>query len=307
MAASEYRHYAVESVDDGIHAAIARPDGYAVCNSGLVDLGEAALVFDTSLTPESARELRVAVERTLGRPPSLAVNSHWHLDHSLGNREFSTVPIWATRRTREIALENREALTAELTREAIQRDLQALEGRRGEMHSEGSLFDIEFYLQIHRALLSAAGDLRITPADRTFETRLDLPGPRGAQLVSFGSGHTEADAVLFLPHERVLFAGDLVVAGVQPSMGSGDPEHWLVVLDEVERLGAEQIVPGHGPTRGTDALEEIRGYLSGILEAATARVGAPLPVALRRWEGSLSFEENLRFARDWLATRDGRG
>jgi glyoxylase-like metal-dependent hydrolase (beta-lactamase superfamily II) len=306
MAVPRTLHYTFEEVDEGIQAAIARREGNAVCNSGLVDLVGASLVFDTSLTPTTARELRAATEKAFGRPPALAANSHWHLDHSLGNQEFSTVPIWGTRRTREILLEKQDQLTAELTREGVEKEIRELEGMRGAMVSEGARDDLEFNLQIDRAILSEVGRLKLTPPDHTFETRLALPGGRGAELISFGSGHTEADSVLFLPHEKVVFAGDLVVVGVQPSMGSGNPDHWLVVLDQVERLGAERIVPGHGPVVAGDGMQEIRGYLSGVLEAAEGTAGAGLPSALRRWEGSLSLKENVRFSREWLASHRDR-
>ena len=306
MATPKSPHYTFVEIVDGIHAAIARPDGRGICNSGLVDLGGEALVFDTGLTPTAARDLRAASEGALGHPPSLAANSHWHLDHSLGNQEFSTVPIWGTRRTREILLEKQDQLTAELTREGLEKDIREMEGQREAMRSEGAREDLEFTIQIDRAILSEVGRLKLTPPDHTFETRLSLPGHRRAELVSFGSGHTEADAVLFLPHESVLFAGDLVVVGLQPSMGSGDPDHWLVVLDQIERLGAERIVPGHGPVVSAEGMLEIRGYLTGVLEAAATPSGARLPTALSRWEGSLSLKENLRFAREWIAAHRGR-
>lgn len=305
-ATSKSRSYTFTEVADGIHAAIARREGVGICNSGMVDLGGAALVFDTGLTPTAASDLRAATERALGLNPSLVANSHWHLDHSLGNQEFAQVPIWGTRRTREILLGMQDQLKAELTREALEKEIRELEGQRGTMRSKNARDDLEFSIQIDRALLSEVGRLKPTPPDHTFETRLSLPGGRGAQLISFGSGHTEADAILFLPHERVVFAGDLVVVGLQASMGSGDPGHWLVVLDEMERLGAEQIVPGHGPVVTASGIQEIRDYLSGTLEAAEAGEGALLPAALRRWEGSLSLTENLKFVRGWVARQRER-
>ncbi len=296
------RHQLVELVD-GVWAAIAGPTGDAISNSGVAELGGGVALFDSNLTPRSASELTDRIVGTMGRPPALLVNSHWHLDHTLGNSAFPRVPIWSTRRTREIVLEMRGQLEAEVERAALEKATRELEARRPSLATEGAREDLEWWLRIHRGLLDSAGELKIVPADRTFESRLELPGGRGAELASFGRGHTDADAVLRLPRDGVLFAGDLVVAGVQPSLGSGDPEHWLVVLDELERLRPEAIVPGHGPVLTVDGFAEIRGYLEGVLRAAASPAGAPLPNSLTRWDGSLSLEENLAFARRWLAAR----
>ena len=306
MSPTASRHYRFESLGDGIHAAIARPDGFAICNSGVTDLGDGGLVFDSGMTPDSARDLNDHATQLLGRPPSLAVSSHRHLDHILGNSEFAHLPIWGTRQTREIVLETADQMLAEVRREQIEKDIAEIEGRRDEMRTDAGREDLEFILQINRAALACAGRFKIVAPDHTFETRMALPGRREAELMSLGSGHTEADAFLFLPREKVLFAGDLVVVGVQPSMGNGDPEHWVDELDQIVRMAPERVVPGHGPVTTADGIQETRAYLSGVLEAARATRGAPLPAALRRWEGSLSLESNLAFARGWVETHPTR-
>ncbi|MCI4369028.1 MAG: MBL fold metallo-hydrolase, partial [Thermoplasmata archaeon] len=192
MTLSRSHHYRFEEIEDGVHAGIARREGDAICNSGLVDLGDSTLVFDTGLSPRSADELVSEVARQFGHPKSLVANSHWHLDHTLGNPRFPGVPIFGTRRTREILLEKHDALMAELTREGIEKDLRALEARQQTNLSEGARTDVELYLRINRSLLADLGQLRLVPPDHPFETRLELPGSRPAELLSFGSGHTEA-------------------------------------------------------------------------------------------------------------------
>lgn len=307
MSAAPLASYAFEPLDEGVLAAIARPDGVGVCNSGLVDLGGPPIVFDTSLTRQSARELWDGTVRTFGRPPALAANSHWHLDHSLGNQAFAAIPIWGTRRTREILLEKRDELMAELRISELDKEIRGLESQRAAMPSADAQRDLDLVLQINRALLQDAGNVSLTPPDLTFETRQRLPGTRGAELICFGKGHTEADAILHLPRERLVFAGDLVCIGVQPSMQSGDPEHWQTVLDDIEKLAPERVVPGHGPVIPLGRVQECRDYLSGVLAAAEGREQAPLPMSLRRWEGSVSLEGNLKFARQWLVDRRRQG
>ena len=297
------RHYRVEELGQGIFAGVARPQGFAICNSGWVDLGEGAVVFDTGLTTVAAQELKRTAERTLRRALSLVVNSHFHIDHLFGNAPFRAVPIWSTRRTRELVLERAPKLKAELARSQLKTELRSLEARRGRLRTEAARTDLEFIVQIYRALLSAAAPKEVPPPDRTFDTQLELPGPRGAELASFGPGHTDGDAVLFLPREKILFAGDLVTVGVQPSMGSADPEHWLGVLDRLRALRPERIVPGHGPVSSVEAIDVTQAYLAGVLEAARASHGRTLPRAVRPWEGSVTFEGNLRATRRVLARR----
>ena len=299
------RHYRFEELSEGVHAALARPDGDAICNSGLVDLGDGRLLFDTGLTPGSAADLWAHASHILGRAPSVVANSHRHLDHFLGNCGLPKVPIWSTRRTREILLETQGDLLAELTREALEKEMAEMEKYRAGARTEALRSDLEFNLRMDGALLASLHDLKVVPPDQEFDARLHLPGARAAELDSLGSGHTESDAFLFLPHEKLLFAADLVVLGVQPSMGSSDPEHWVEVLDELERFGAERIVPGHGPVTSVEGIRETRGYIAGMLSAARASKNAPTPAGVRRWEGSVSFDSNLAYTRNWVSRRDG--
>jgi cyclase len=290
-------HYRFEPIGERVWAGIASPTGRAICNSGIVDLGAGVLVFDTGFTPGSAQDLRTAADHLYGRMPSIVANSHWHSDHTFGNRAFGNVAIWSTRRTREILLHLAPEITAELTREKQEADLRALEAKRPKMRTKGAKADFEWWIQIQKALLAAVDEVKIVPPNQTFETRLELPGERGAELVSFGAGHTDADAVMFFPREKILFAADLITFGVQPSMSSGDPEHWLMVLDELERLRPERVVPGHGPVIPPEDMHETRDYLTGVLRAADAPKSATLPASIRKWEGSLGLDENLKFAR----------
>ncbi|MCI4372025.1 MAG: MBL fold metallo-hydrolase [Thermoplasmata archaeon] len=274
-------------------ATIATPGGAAVSNSAVVDVGDATLVFDTMLTPRAAEDLATAALELTGRRPTLAANSHWHLDHILGNSVFSSLPIYATRRTREILLEKRVELEGELKPEALARDVSEIE-RQLKAGDPGVSAEL---LALNRALLEDAANLRLTPPTRVFESKFRLPSQRRVELVSWGSGHTESDSVLFLPDEGILYAGDLVLAGVHPSTGSGDPEHWLTVLDEIDRLHPERIVPGHGPVSSGAVVGEMREYLTTVLRVASAPDPHEMPAKYATWGFRESFEQSIRFVR----------
>jgi cyclase len=71
-------------------------------------------------------------------------------------------------------------------------------------------------------------------------------GNREVQVKFLGKGNTGGDAVMYLPKEKILAAGDLIVHPV-PNIFDGYPEEWVQTLEELAQLNAETIVPGHGP------------------------------------------------------------
>ena len=293
-------HYTFEPLAEGVLFARSRPGGGSLCNSGLVDLGEEMLVFDTSLTPTAARDLRAASEEVLGRPPSVAANSHRHLDHVLGNQVFARLPTYGTRRTRDLLVERHDALMAEVSVEAMEKAVHDLEGMVQSAPSAALRGYFQSVLDTHRWVLADAASIQLTPPNRTFEEKLPFPGQREACLRTFGSGHTESDAVLHLPHEGLLFAGDLIVVGTHPNLTSGDPEHWLTVLEEIERLRPERIVPGHGPVASPEAIESVRDYLRTLLALADSPGTPAIPARFSDWTEGDQFGENLKFLRSRL-------
>jgi glyoxylase-like metal-dependent hydrolase (beta-lactamase superfamily II) len=52
--------------------------------------------------------------------------------------------------------------------------------------------------------------------------------------------------MVYVPSEKVLFAGGLVFRGRIPFVGNADSKGWLLALDEIERLNPKTVIPGHG-------------------------------------------------------------
>ena len=74
-------------------------------------------------------------------------------------------------------------------------------------------------------------------------------GNQRVEMVNFGDAHTRSDVIVFVPGERVIFAGDLLEQGGDPQVDETTSlSNWPTVLDGV--LGASQdetrFVPGHG-------------------------------------------------------------
>jgi glyoxylase-like metal-dependent hydrolase (beta-lactamase superfamily II) len=104
-------------------------------------------------------------------------------------------------------------------------------------------------------------------------------GDREVHLVLPGRGHTAGDLAVWLPEERVLFAGDLVEAHAACYMGDAHVREWMgPTLDAVAALDAQVLVPGRGPAvegaAVAEAIASTRSFLRDTWEAvAGAREG----------------------------------
>jgi cyclase len=192
-------------------------------------------------------------------PVRWVLNTHWHADHVLGNGEFPDATIVSTVRTRELMATVGAERLAERKAAATEDDLPE--------------------------------ELRLP--DETFEESRDFGR---VQALTFGGGHTESDAVLLVPDAGVLVAGDLVVIGMQPWAGHGDPAEWAAILERLLELEWETVVPGHGPVSGREVIEPLRDYLLALDQAV--REGGELPDRFRPWVQPDMWETNIEALRE---------
>ena len=99
------------------------------------------------------------------------------------------------------------------------------------------------------------------PPTRTFDGELELGR---ARLLTYGGGHTESDALLYLPDDELAFVADLVVIDTHPWVGHGDVARWLDILARLEELDLVTLVPGHGPVGLGDDVTLMRAYLEQL-------------------------------------------
>lgn len=249
-------HYRLEEIADDVVAAIATPRGGGRGNAAIVRLDGQTLVFDTGMTPQAGAELREAAER-LGRV-RWVVNSHWHGDHVRGNQAFEGVEIVATARTKEL-IETRaaEQLAAQQAMDFEAALASLPEARALDRSFAGRVAGFE-------ELATTIGEVELRPPTTTFEDRLVLAP--GCELVTLGGGHTESDAFLVVSDRRAAALGDLLVVEVHPWLGAGDPERWIEILDELERLDVDRFVPGHGRVATVEDVRALREHLQTFLD-----------------------------------------
>ena len=111
-----------------------------------------------------------------------------------------------------------------------------------------------------------------------------------AELLTYGGGHTESDALLWVPAAGVLLAADLVVVDSHAWVGDGDVPSWRRILTELEELDPAIVVPGHGPVGTGDDIALMDAYLE---ELVGLEPGAPMPPELADLAHPEVFARNL--------------
>jgi glyoxylase-like metal-dependent hydrolase (beta-lactamase superfamily II) len=228
----------LEELAEGIYAFTAEGDP----NVGAVVGPDSVLCIDARATPTAAREWLAALRERTEKPVEYLVLTHYHAVRVLGASAY----------------EARHVVAHENTRRWID--------ERGAEDWESE------YRRFPRLFRDAESIPGLTHPDLVYADALTVfLGEREVQIRYLGGGHTIGDAVVWLPQERALFAGDLVEARAAPYMGDASVAAWQGgTLDAVAALGAEALVPGRGPAlRGAavdEAIAETREYLRTIWE-----------------------------------------
>ncbi|MEI2691387.1 MAG: MBL fold metallo-hydrolase [Anaerolineae bacterium] len=103
-------------------------------------------------------------------------------------------------------------------------------------------------------------------------SRLDLEhGGRTVRLIHVG-GHTEATILIWLPEEKVLFAGDTVWSDQHPYMAQANSKQWLEGLSYIRKLHPASIVPGHGPVTTIESTEPLSEYIRYVRRQVRVRI-----------------------------------
>jgi glyoxylase-like metal-dependent hydrolase (beta-lactamase superfamily II) len=155
-----------------------------------------------------------------------------------------------------------------------------------------------------QSIIDTFPQLQLRLPDHTFSDRVEFKGSkRTAEFVTFGGGHTESDAFLYLPAERIIFAGDLLVIKNHPDLTHGDPHAWLGILAKVKALNPIHLIPGHGGIGTLDDVIMIDRYINELLQMAEENqleeTSDLKPLGFtEEWDNAEAFEENLKFLRN---------
>ena len=122
------------------------------------------------------------------------------------------------------------------------------------------------------------------------------------ELAFVGTANTGGDLIAWLPRQRVLFAGDTVVAP-SPYGFNANTRSWIAVLEKYEALNFAVLIPGHGAVQRDPAYLDAMIWSMQDVRAQVAKAIRSGKSAEQTWA---AFDKTPHVAR-FTAGSDGRG
>ena len=233
-----------KQVSEGIYAYL-QPDGsWYLNNTGFLVDSTGVISIDAAATERRTRAYLDAIQAVTPKPVRTLVNTHHHGDHTHGNYLMSGATIVGHERCRE-AIQNTPMPPP-----------------------PGIWSDVDW------------GDLEPAPPFLTYTEGVTLwSGDLRCDVRYVGTpAHTTNDSIVHIPDRDVVFTGDLLFNGGTPFALQGSVSGWIEVLETVLRpLGAQTLVPGHGPVCGPEVIDDMLAYLRFVQQTARQAKAAGLP------------------------------
>jgi len=216
------------------------------------------------------------------KPVRYLVNSHFHWDHTQGDRAYKTV----NTKVEIIASDATKQLMMTLQRDRLKESLDSVPGLidaiRSRMSRATTALEREWCNEQLRQLTGYQQEMKDYPLELptlTFaKTHLIKDRSGDLDLAFNGKAHTAGDIQVFSPSKKVVASGDAII-GFLPNLNDGFPRPWPKTIDTVGAWKFDHIIPGHGAVQhGRDRMGQFRNYIEDLTARVerAKRAGTPL-------------------------------
>lgn len=279
-ASAELAPYAAQQVAPGVHLLATPPDylGAITGNITIIEQSRGVVVVDSGQTKADGRRVVEHVRSLSAKPVIALVYTHWHGDHPQGGSEIKAawpqVRIIATARTAEslrgptltyVGLKPEKRFD-QLFAKNITDLLGFIDGELKKPEHDATMRGRYDRMKVEAtARLADWPGTHLALPTETFTDELLLDDPvRPVRLIFPGRANTDGDAIAWLPNERIVVTGDVVVAPV-PFGFFSFPSEWTDVLQRIKAMNFAVLIPGHGePQRDSVYLDKLIATLSDI-------------------------------------------
>ncbi len=208
-----------------------KENGGFMSNSCYIKTKDSFVLVDTGASYEFAKQSYEAMNKIANLPVKTVLITHSHDDHWLGNN-FYKEKFNAT-------IYGPSLINKEFNKDSQIRGLKILSDDN-------------------------AKKTKFTPVDKDIKetTTLDI-GNKKIMIVPIGvKAHTSEDLYVYLPNEKVLFSGDMVMNGRVTSNRDGSVIGSLKALEIINNQKWDVLIPGHGTDTSKNATKEFETYFS---------------------------------------------
>src|SRR5262245_12519900 len=272
-----------QQIAPGVYAAVGTGTLNVGSNSCVIVNQDDVLIVDSHISPEAARVLIREIKTVTDKPVKFLVNTHFHFDHANGNQVFAApVDIIGHEFTRKKLLGDvlaKGTIFGE-SLAALPSQIDQLKQRAATEKDAAAKTRIEQQVRVQQAYADQVKEVKPTPPNVTLSDHMTFfRGDREIRLIHLGRAHTAGDVVVFLPRERVVCTGDMLIAGIS-NLSDGFVNEWPDTLEKLRALDFTDVIPGHGePWKGKEKIDHWQAYLRDIWQQAKKLHDEKVPAA----------------------------
>lgn len=225
-----------------IKAYTASEQGFLVDSYAVVDGGE-ILLIDTQLVKPEVDKFIELVKGLDGKVTTIYV-THPHPDHVMGAQ-------WLLAAFPEAKLVAAPA-TVEILKASADQTLAYMKSKE---YFGGALKDV-------------LADRAVIPSPLAGQTL--KVGSTELEILSYPDAEAKTAHPLFERKTGSLFTGDIAYNRVHAWLKDTPPKGWIPALEDLQKLGAKQVYPGHGEPGGPEILDATLQYLRDFESAVAA-------------------------------------
>lgn len=236
--ASGYPETKIEKINDRVYALLGpygipsdKNKGYV--NNNLVIVGDNGVILvDAGSHKYAAKHINQSIREITDKPVTHILVTHHHSDHHMGSVYFDDATVIATENcAKHIKNEWRAMRNSMAKRSGV--DLDGIE------------------VVVPQQTIAAE------------ERKMMTIHGVNIELISPGVAHTDGDMIIWLPEDKVMASGDILVHMINPNFNDGHLGKWIGVVDNIIlNEPFTTILPGHGPLMSREKVMSFRAMIA---------------------------------------------
>jgi len=245
-------------------------------NAIVIEQSDGLVVVDAGGSPPSGEYIVAEIRKFSDKPVKALIYTHYHGDHNLGAGAF--LKAWP-----DLKIISTAATRANMTGKPMNYIKTYSADYAGKIdYAKKQVVDPSLpdavragwqqYIDVGDSIVAGYRNLQAYPATVTFTERYEIPDSSEPVEIAFlGKANTDGDAVVWIPNEKVLCSGDIVVNPI-PYAAASYPSSWIAVLNTLKAYHAQYLIPGHGNVQTDNiyvdkviaALEDVRAQVAPL-------------------------------------------